>query len=63
MGIPINTEIQQIADRFLSTMYGDDSLPCQPPQHLDDPQDLRGEAYGGFPSKLEPINIAVVALD
>jgi len=34
MSIPLNAEIQQIADRLVSTVYRDHSLPCQAPQHL-----------------------------
>jgi len=31
MGIPSNTQIQQIADRLVSTTYRDRSLQCETP--------------------------------
>jgi hypothetical protein len=34
MRISSNTEIQQIADRLVSTMYRDHSLQCRTPQYL-----------------------------
>jgi len=36
MRVPINAEIQEVTDRLVSTVYRDDSLPCQTPQHLRD---------------------------
>jgi len=32
----MNAEIQQVANRLVGTLYGDDALPYQTPQHLGD---------------------------
>ena len=36
MSVPINAEIQQIANRLVGTVYRDHSLLYKTPQHLGD---------------------------
>ena len=55
MRIVSNTEVRQIADRPVSTMYRDHSLQCQTPQHLRDLkiQEVRG--VQGFVTRINSL--------